>query len=129
MKQKNEYWLIVPVPQDAKPKVTPINYCGIDPGCKTFMTAFGNNGCTGYIHNETMLKKLDKKIQSLKDKRNKVKNHRVLKRKINKVEKRKAHLIDELHWKTVHKLLDNNDFIFYGDIKSHDIVSGGKIVH
>ena len=49
-----------------------------------------------------------------------------IKKKITKIEKRKEHLIDELHWKSMNKLLENNDFIFYGDIKSHNIVKDGK---
>jgi putative transposase len=61
----------------------------------------------------------------LKDKRF-TKLKRVRKIKINRLEIRKANLVDELHWKTVNRLLKMNDFIFYGDIKSHDIVKNGK---
>ena len=32
-------------------------------------------------------------------------------------------IVDELHWKSINDLLKNNDVIYYGDIKSHDIVS------
>jgi transposase len=125
VKQKNEYWLIVPIPFNLKKKTKPVNYCGIDPGVKTFMTTFGNQGCFEYKHNETILKKLDDKIKLMKDKRI-LTRYRVLKSKINKVEKRKENLINELHWKTIRSLLEKNDFIFYGDIKSHDIVKDGK---
>lgn len=125
VKQKNEYWLIVPIPFALKDKVNSVNYCGIDPGVKTFMTTFGNQGCFEYKHSESTLKKLDDKIKLMKDKRI-LTRYRVLKKKINKVEKKKENLINELHWKTVRSLLRNNDFIFYGDIKSHDIVKDGK---
>jgi putative transposase len=125
VKQKNEYWLIVPIPFNLKEKTKPVNYCGIDPGVKTFMTTFGNQGCFEYKHNETILKKLDDKIKLMKDKRI-LTRYRVLKSKINKVEKRKENLINELHWKIIRNLLEKNDFIFYGDIKSHDIVKDGK---
>ena len=125
VKQRNEYWLIVPVPMVVQPRKPPVNYCGIDPGVKTFMTAFGNKGCTEYKHNDAILRKLDGKIKMMKDARAPMRR-RVLKRKINKVEKRKENLINELHWKTIHQLLKHNDFIFYGDIKSHDIVRNGK---
>jgi putative transposase len=50
----------------------------------------------------------------------------VRKRKLNALEARKRHLVDELHWKTVNHLLTHNDVIFFGDIKSHGIVKGGK---
>ena len=89
------------------------------------MTVFGNKGCMEYKHNEEILKKLDNKIKYMKDKRI-LKRKRVLKRKIRKTEKSKESLINELHWKTISNLLKTNDFIFYGDIKSHDIVRKGK---
>jgi putative transposase len=102
-----------------------VNYCGIDPGTKTFMTCFGNNGCTEYKHNECMIHKLDEKINFLTDRR-RANRGRIHKKTINKMEKRKESLVDELHWKTINKLLIMNDFIFYGDIKSHDIVKNRK---
>ena len=125
VKQNNEYWVIVPIPFAIQEKTKPVNYCGIDPGVKIFMTVFGNQGCMEYKHNEEILKKLDNKIKSMKDKRI-INKKRVLKRKIRKTEKRKENLINELHWKTISNLLKTNDFIFYGDIKSHDIVRKGK---
>ena len=125
VKQKNEYWLFVPVPVVAAEKKEPLNYCGIDPGVKTFMTCFGNNGCIEYKYKEGVLQKLDKKINYLTDRR-RTDRGRVRKKKINKLEKRKESLVDELHWKTINNLLKMNDFIFYGDIKSHNIVKNGK---
>ena len=106
-------------------RCSPVNYCGIDPGVRTFMTAFGNQGCMEYKHHEDVLKKLDTKIKFMKSKRT-LKTRRVLKRKFTKVEIRKENLVNELHWKTIVHILKTNDFIFYGDIKSHDIVKGGK---
>ena len=35
--------------------------------------------------------------------------------------------MDELHWKTINRLLKMNDFIFYGDIKSHDVVKNKNL--
>jgi putative transposase len=125
VKQKNEYWLFVPVPVVNAEKKEPLNYCGIDPGVKTFMTCFGNNGCIEYKYKEGVLHKLDNKINYLTDRR-RTNRGRVHKKKINKLEKRKESLVDELHWKTINNLLKMNDFIFYGDIKSHDIVKNGK---
>jgi putative transposase len=125
VKQKNIFWIIIPIPVEITEKRPPINYCGIDPGVKTFMTSFGNNGCIEYKHNEKILKDLDNKIKFLKDRR-RTKRKRVHKKKINRLEIRKANLVDELHWKTINRLLKMNDFIFYGDIKSHDIVKNGK---
>jgi transposase len=125
VKQKNVFWVIIPIPVEITEKKPPRNYCGIDPGVKTFMTSFGNNGCIEYNYNEKTLQKLNKKISYLTDRR-RPNRKRVTKKKINRIETRKANLVDELHWKTINRLLKMNDFIFYGDIKSHDIVNNGK---
>jgi putative transposase len=128
VKQKNVFWVIIPIPIEITDKKPPINYCGIDPGVKTFMTSFGNNGCIEHKHNEKILKDLDNKIKLLKDRR-RTKQHRVHKKKINRIEIRKANLVDELHWRTINRLLKMNDFIFYGDIKSHGIVKNGNNIN
>ena len=125
VKQKNVFWIIIPIPVEITEKKPPKNYCGIDPGVKTFMTSFGNNGCIEHKHNEKILQKLDKKISYLTDRR-RTDRGRVTKKTINRLEIRKENLVDELHWKTINRLLKVNDFIFYGDIKSHDIVKNGK---
>jgi putative transposase len=122
--QKNVYWMLIPLKINIQPKRKPMNYCGIDPGVRTFMTAFGNTGLTEYNYREKTLKQLDLQIKHLKSNRNK--KHRVRKTIINKLETRKSNLIDELHWKTINHIIKNNDFIFYGNIKSHNIVKKGK---
>jgi putative transposase len=42
-----------------------------------------------------------------------------------KLEKR-ANLVDLSHWLFINDLLSRVDILYLGDIKSHDIVSGGK---
>ena len=125
VKQNNEYWLIIPISVTIQEKTAPINYCGVDPGVRTFMTTFGNHGCTEYDFNYRKIQNMDDKIRRLKygalGKRN-----RVPKNKIIKCERRKENIINELHWKTINHLLKTHDFIFYGDIKSHGIVKHGK---
>ena len=122
--QKNVYWILIPKKMEIQPKREPVNYCGIDPGVRTFMTAFGNNGLTEYNYREKTLKQLDSQIKNLKS--NRLKKQRVRKKIINKLETRKSNLVDELHWKTINHITKNNDFIFYGNIKSHNIVKKGK---
>jgi len=121
---RNEYMLIIPLSVEAKPKTKPVNYCGVDPGVRTFMTCFGNEGCIEYHYNEVKIKSLNDKIKILKNKEKRYKK-RMKKRNIRKIEKRKENLINELHWNTIQGILNDNDFIFYGDIKSHDIVKNG----
>jgi transposase len=129
VKQKNQYSLIIPMTCKIEEKHGPVNYCGIDPGSRTFMTTFGNNGSTEYIHNKDIIKKINYKIKILKSNRSpkgQFKRNKCRKKQINKLEIRKSNIIDELHWKTINDLLNNNDFIFYGDIKSHGIVKNGS---
>ena len=122
VKKNHQYWLFIPVdiePPTNKPVWS--NYCGIDPGVRTFMTTFGNTGCYEYEHNESNIQSIDKKIQSYNLRKKSIK-----KRKYLKLEQRKDHVVTELHWKTIHGLLNNNDILFYGDIKTHNIVRNNK---
>lgn len=129
IKQKNKYWIVIPITEEMLERKVPLKYCGVDPGVRTFMTSFGESGFTEYKHSQSLLNKLQKKINMLKSLRTKTlqqkKRNKYRKRKINKVENKKENLINELHWKTINHLLKNNDYIFYGDIKSHNIVKTG----
>jgi transposase len=119
VKQNYNYFLFIPVSFKNEDKKNLVNYCGIDPGIRTFMTSFGNNGFTEYEYDNKYINSLDSKINTLKNRKNKT---RMRKRKLIKIENRKSYLIDELHWKTINHITKNNDVIFYGDIKSHNIV-------
>lgn len=57
------------------------------------------------------------------------KKKRIRKKAFNKREIRKANLINEVHWLSINKLLDEHDVILYGDIKSHDIAKCKKNKH
>jgi len=113
--ERNKYWIFIPIPTILKSKVDSHNYCGIDPGVRTFLTSFGNNGVVEYTQNKTLLKKLNKRIDLLNSRRTKRRNK-------YKLEQRKENVINEIHWKSINDILKRNDYVFYGDIKSHDIV-------
>lgn len=117
VKRHHHYYLIVPIPIKISESVIPENYVGVDPGVKTFMTAFGNNGCIEYEHNNHALRYLDKKLAKLKRRKK-----RTRKRMLDKIDAKKASIVNRLHWLTINNLLEHNDLIIYGDIKSHDIV-------
>lgn len=127
VKQKDEYWLIVPIPTKCIERTLQYkNYCGIDPGVRTFMTTFGNTECIEYQHNTEQLRLLNNKMDSIKSCRNSRVRSRILKRTFNKIENKKNNLINELHWKVVSDLVKRHDIIFYGDIKTHSIVKNNK---
>lgn len=119
IKTNNEYFLIIPIETKTNKNTKITSYCGIDPGVRTFMTTFGNNKSYEYIHNKELLLKINMKIDLLKSNRLKILNKR---KSLNKQEKKKSNIIKELHCKTINNLLNHNDLIFYGDIKSHNIV-------
>ena len=113
--ERNKYWISIPQPTILKEKPTPINYCGIDPGVRTFLTSFEKDGVMEYNQPKDIIKKLNKKIDLLN-------RLRTSKRNKYKIEERKENIINEVHWKSINSILKRNDFVFYGDIKSHDIV-------
>ena len=126
VKQNNEYWILIPLTEKIKEIKKTENYCGIDPGIRTFLTTFGNNGCYEYNHKRELIDKLNTKLDTLKGKKTKKGvefKTQIHKRSLLKIEKKKSNLIKELHWKTINDLIKRNDIIYYGDIKSHDIVS------
>ena len=122
IKKHNKYWLCIPVLTEKTPDKPIIkNYCGIDAGVRTFMTVFGNKGCYEYEHNEKLIKTLDGKIKTFKEYK-----YYIRKKKLLKIERRKENIINEIHWKTIRGLLNDNDILFYGDIKSHNMTRGKR---
>jgi putative transposase len=71
---------------------------------------------------EELKERLNKYEMKYNDNKTKFNNRNYRKRTISKYDMKKSNLIDELHWKTITDIIKTNDFIFYGDIKSHNIV-------
>jgi putative transposase len=125
IKQHNDYYLIVPIKEKVLLPKTANIVCGIDPGIRTFMTTFGNNGCYEYEHDRTVIDKLNEKKKILLKRTTKEgqKFRKQIKKKaLLKIEKKISNLVDEIHWKTITDIVKKNDVIYYGDIKSHNIV-------
>ena len=127
---KNEYFIMVPRNKEITETRKAETYCGIDMGIRTFSTIYGSNGVSEIDYNGNTLDKLNKKLDGIRKQRNRPLNKaqrlRSRRRNMNKLERRKENLVDELHWKSIRMLLNNHDLIFYGDIKSHDIVKTGE---
>lgn len=124
LKINNKYYINVTVPINNNKTSELNNFCGVDPGIRKFATVY-NNGCI-YEYDQTktmsLLDKLNNKIKFLKS----FKTRRIKKEKFTKIEVKKSNIVNELHWLVINDLIRNNDLIFYGDIKSHDIVKDGK---
>jgi transposase len=130
MYDKNEYFIMIPIKKEITEPRKAETYCGIDMGVRTFSTIYGSHGVTELDYNEKTLDKLNNKLDAIRNKRSrplKEKQRLRSRRKhINKLERRKENLIDELHWKSIGMILNNHNLVFYGDIKSHDIVKTGE---
>lgn len=127
VRKKNEYFvhLLVPTKQSIYESHDKVG--SVDLGIRTLGTVHINSLSTNetmiveYKHRADLLKKYNQKIDMLK-----VRQGRVRKKHFNKLEKRKKDLVDRLHWMFINDLLSRADIIYLGDIKSHDIVTGGK---
>jgi putative transposase len=130
VKRNDGYYLALIIKTEIKENKIFENMCGVDPGIRTFLTCYSSKGIVEYQHNSDYLKKLRNLLKELKDKKTKkVKKQKrkgLRKRTLTKIDIKEKNFIDDLHWKSINSLLKNNDVIFFGDIKSHNIVKDGK---
>lgn len=130
--QKGNYYVMITVHTifAEKVKTKPI-ICGGDPGIRTFLTTYNNKAeIFEYKNYRSYMKKLNDKLKLLKSLRTrprlKDQRNRYRKKQLNKIEKKKIDIINSLHWNVINHLVKTNDIIFYGDIKSHNIVKNNK---
>lgn len=130
VRHKGEYYLHILAKTALQNTSIGKKVCGIDPGIRTFATVYGCSTITEYRHDKDKLGRLNNKIDLLKQRRIKnyfkIRKRRIRKRCFDRLERYKYNMIDQLHWDFVNDLLKYNDVIYYGDIKSHDIVKDGK---
>lgn len=126
IKKNKNYYINIIDNTILKTKTNIKTVCGVDPGVRTLATVYSINNnettITEYIHRKDLLYKLNKKIDLLKD--NKKIYYR--KKQYNKIELKKKNIIDSIHWNLINNLLQNNNVIYFGDIKSHNIVKNNK---
>jgi putative transposase len=127
VKTNNKYYLHISIETNKKKNVCKENIAGIDLGVRTFATVHShgvtkeNTKIVEYVHRRGLLTKLNTKIHVLKKRKK-----RVRKKQYTKIERKKKSIVDLLHWDFINDVLEDNDVIYLGDIKSHDIVKGGK---
>ena len=116
IKEYEKWYIVVPIELgDTMHEVSENQRDGdvvaLDPGIRTFMTYFSENGCYGKIGNDfKKLLKLHYRIDKLQSKKDTVKDkHKKnnLYRKIGILRSRIHFMADELHWKTINFLVRN----------------------
>lgn len=128
LRQKGVYYIGFVIPQNNKENTSFKRACGVDLGIRTLASVYGTNGIIEYEGNNNMLNSFNKKLDQLKNSRPKnfVNQKRRRKKALNKIEKKKIDYTNNLHWNLIKTLLDENDIVFMGDIKSHDMTKNGK---
>lgn len=128
------YFVHVLVPTSKRACQVHENIGSIDLGIRTLGTVHIHNVSSNetsiieYKHRDDLLKKYNNKLDILKSRQGREKKKRKRKRKRHflKLEKKKKDVVDLTHWLFINDLLSRTDIIYLGDIKSHDIVRGGK---
>lgn len=138
VRQNGEYfiYILVDIKDTSIPKKSKnLKFCGIDPGVKTLMTVYNDEEIVEYEHNKDFINKMNKKLDTLKSIKNRKEKHVNRRSDIRngfrksvytKIHKRKEDYINSLHWYSINDLLKRYDVLFFGDIKSHDIVKDNK---
>jgi transposase len=132
VKEQNKFFIHVLLPIKIKEKDLSNNrFCGVDPGIRTFVSIYGNKEITEIELKNNILEKYNKKLKFLKNLRTmprlRKKRNKYRKRHLNKIEKKKNSITDLLHWNVINYLIKTQDVIFFGDIKSHNIVKINNI--
>lgn len=132
VKESNKYFILILLPEkNKKQENVTTRFCGVDPGIRTFISIYGNKEMTEIELKNNILEKYNKRLKLLKSLREmprlQHKRNRYRKRHLNKIEKKKSSITDILHWSVINYLIKTQDIIFFGDIKSHNIVKRNKI--
>ncbi len=124
IKNEGRYFINIPYLEECqiKSSTEDITFCGIDPGVRDFMTVFGNEKVESFSIKQNLFHDINLRIRSIKNGFVRKKRKKLL-----KLERRKSNLINEVHHKVINDLVKSYDVIFYGDIKSHDIVRKNNV--
>lgn len=113
-----DFWLLLPyTKEETKQERTLKPLCALDSGIKTFVTSYDGDGkIRRYGTNQQPILELLKKI----DKENNDD-------KVIKLRKKLKNRIDDLHWKVINHLTDNNNLIVLGNLKTKQIIESSTI--
>ncbi len=120
-KNTGKYYLYVPYEEKASPIINKMDYCGIDPGQRTFITGFGISKDTNQVFefgNDT-----NSKLEKIKN-RIETSSRRKRRRQLYEKYTRK---ITDLHYKTIAFITSNYNNIVIGRMSTSNIVQSNKL--
>jgi IS605 OrfB family transposase len=113
-----DFWLLLPYNKETTRQERTLKpLCALDSGIKTFVTSYDGNGkiCRYGTDQQPildLLKKMDKEKEE---------------QRVIKLRKKLKNRIDDLHWKVIKHLTDNNNLIVLGNLKTKQIVESSTI--
>ncbi len=129
---KNHKWyLVIPTKVEIKTKEDKKSFCALDPGIRSFQTIYSEESVSQIKINKELIIKLQKKLdnfKSLRDKKTKKRNGKIIKskrlrRKVRKIYSRIDNLINDLHYKTISYLTDTYYHIILPSFESQKMAS------
>ena len=102
--------------------------CGVDPGCRTFMTTFSNDDV--YLIGAQITKHLEKYYIRIREILNRIHDNTLttgerneMKRICQKYYNAVANMVDELHYKTAHLMVTKYENIYLGKFRPMEILA------
>lgn len=121
-KKNGKYYLFVPERVSIENNKNENKQIALDPGIRTFLTGITENKIVKIGEN------CEERIKKLLERRDKISGNAKIKRKIKKknvriINMKIKHLVDELHWKSILYLTNQNNIILMGNMSTKSIVS------
>ena len=118
----NKWFLILPIKAKRRKYMNQDTPCSLDPGVKTFQTAYTGNGVYKFNIDKRKITKLHEKLDLFKSLRDrKIIKRKSFKRRERKIYYRLNNLINHFHWKTCDFLTKNYKLILIPNFESQKI--------
>jgi putative transposase len=129
-REKNRYYLILPMKRPSTPKEQPYTRVALDPGVRTFQTFYSDQGVAGKIGDSVCEKIIDigLEVDNLLSKIKKIKKKKTrynMKKRCFLLRSKMKNIVNDLHWKTCHFLCSNFKHILLPSYETSNMVSKG----
>jgi putative transposase len=129
-REKNRYYLILPMKRPSTPKEQPYTRVALDPGVRTFQTFYSDQGVAGKIGDSVCDKLIDIgfRLDKLISKKNQIKKKKTrynMKKRCFLLRSKMKNIVNDLHWKTCHFLCSNFKHILLPSYETSNMVNKG----